>query len=214
MFFLYQLVEPLIDLQLRHGFFPAAGIQLLIDFLLKYLLFLIKVSQLQLLLHAVINAAVDPHGIIQAASRSPGDPVNGQESESADGAEGEGPVLYCLQGRISKAFIDLLYLFRGNIKRRQMRRKVTDRPAFLVGVQNGLQLFLRNSPDLQKAVRILLHDVKSPCPETVHNQLRSPRPDPFYHPGRQIGLYPFLCLGPDLLPAVCLELESVFPLDP
>ena len=156
-----------------------------------------------------------PHianGIIQAASRSPSDPVNGQESESADGAEGKGLVLYCLQGCISKAFINLLYLFEGNIKRRQMCRKVTDCPAFLIGVHDGIQLFLRDPPDLQKAVRILLHDVKSPCPETVHDQLRSPRPDPFYHPGRQIGLYPFLCLGPDLLPAVCLELESVFPL--
>ena len=75
-----------------------------------------------------------------------------------------------------------------------MCRKVTDCPAFLIGVHDGIQLFLRDPPDLQKAVRILLHDVEGPCTETLHDQLCG--------------------LGPDLLPAVCLELEPVFPLYP
>ena len=55
----------------------------------------------------------------------------------------------------------------------------------------------------------MVQHVERPCAEPLHDQLRRPGPDALHHAGGQVALYPFLCLGQDLLKAFHLQLQAV-----
>ena len=60
----------------------------------------------------------------------------------------------------------------------------------------------------------MVQHVERPCAEPLHDQLRRPGPDALHHAGGQVALYPFLCLGQDLLKALHLQLQAVPAPDP
>ena len=60
----------------------------------------------------------------------------------------------------------------------------------------------------------MVQHVKGPFPEALHNQLRCPRPNAFYHAGGKITQNPLLRPGKDFLKVFHLQLHSSLPFYP
>ena len=129
----HQLVEHPVDCRLRDGLPLVAPVQLLIYLFLELLPVLVQVPLLQVLFHAVLDAALDPHGVVGLPPVCLCDLVHGQEAEAADPAERKGLALHGVQRSAPKFLIDLLYLSWRHLERRQVGRKVAHGMAALIG---------------------------------------------------------------------------------
>ena len=104
-----QLINAVIHLTLRYNLSAVAVIQLLMHRFLELLLIYIQMPVLRFLLKTVMDAALNPHGVIGPALICLSNLIHGQESETAYLAKLKRPVFYGFQGirpeNVHKSFL-------------------------------------------------------------------------------------------------------------
>ena len=128
-----QLVNAVIHLPLCYNFSAVAVIQLLMNRFLELLLVDIQMSVLRFLFKAVMNAALDPHGVVWSALICLCNLIHSQKSEAVYLTKLKGLVLNGFQGICPKMFVNLFYFLGSYFEGSQIGCKVTHGVSAVIG---------------------------------------------------------------------------------
>ena len=162
------------------------------------------------LVQDISNRSGIPKRILKAYMRLPGNGVNGQKPKTLDPAQLERILAHDPKAVISECFPDKTCPLRRNSVRGQIEHQVADRFRRLIGVNDSLQLRLRNAFNTEQFLGVLIQDLKRFQAESGDNGSGCFWSDSFDQAAAQVCDHVFLIRRYKLMHTRNSQLQAIF----
>ena len=158
--------------------------------------------------------AFDTHRVVQVASVFLDDGVYPQKAEAGHLTKLEWTLFQDIHTGRAKILIDFLGCLWRDLKRGEQGHQILQHTALRIRGLNILQLSLRNAPDFQQTLRMVLQDVQRFHTKPRNDLCGGRRPNAFDKSRGQITFYAALGPWDDLMPLFHLKLHPVLSFFP